>query len=198
MLSNKITNGASDITEENIIEEAAGVLSGKKIDITIIATGVLHDEGLSPEKGLRELNIESFRRVFDTNTFGPALAAKHFLTLIPKDKKSVFAVLSARVGSISDNHIGGWYAYRASKAALNMILRSASIEVGRRFKRACIIGLHPGTVDTNLSEPFQGNVKEGRLFTPEYAAECLLKVINGATPEKSGKIFDWDNKEIPY
>lgn len=193
-----ITNAKVDITDEGSVEDAANTLADIEIDIIIVATGILHGESLAPEKSLRDLDIENFRRVFDVNTFGPALVAKHFLPLIPKERKSVFATLSARVGSISDNHIGGWYAYRASKAALNMILRTTSIEVGRRFKQASIIGLHPGTVDTSLSEPFQSNVKEGKLFSPQFAAECLLKVINDATPEKSGKIFDWDNKEIPY
>jgi NAD(P)-dependent dehydrogenase (short-subunit alcohol dehydrogenase family) len=105
--------------------------------------------------------------------------------------------LSARVGSISDNRLGVWYAYRASKAALNMILKNAAIEMARRYKKASIIGLHPGTVDTTLSKPFQRQVQEGKLFTPEYSSVCLLKVINDFEPEQSGKVFAWDGKEVP-
>jgi NAD(P)-dependent dehydrogenase (short-subunit alcohol dehydrogenase family) len=115
-----------------------------------------------------------------------------------KDDKSVFACLSARVGSISDNGLGGWYAYRASKAALNMVLKNLSIEAQRRYKQMIILGLHPGTVNSSLSEPFQGNVSKEKLFTPLYSAEKLLSVIENATIKNSGDIIAWDGQRIKY
>ena len=187
-----------DICDEKAIEQAAASLKGQELNIIIVCTGFLYNDEIGPEKSLKDLDFAKFQKVFAVNTYGPALVAKHFLPLIPKNKKSVFSALSARVGSIGDNHIGGWYAYRSSKAALNMILRTASIEMQRRFKESCVIGLHPGTVETALSEPFRSNVKDEKLFSPSYAAECLLNVINNVSPEHSGKIFAWDGEEIPY
>lgn len=127
----------------------------------------------------------------------PALVAKHFLPLLARDRKSVFAALSARVGSISDNQLGGWHAYRASKAALNMLLRTFAIELARRNPRAVCVGLHPGTVDTGLSAPFQANVPEGKLFTPDFAAARLLEVVDRLKPDDSGHVFAWDGQLIP-
>ena len=126
------------------------------------------------------------------------MSAKYFAPLLRRDKKAVFAALSARVGSISDNRLGGWYAYRASKAGLNMILKTLSIEVQRRFKNQIIIGLHPGTVDTALSKPFQGNVPKGKLFTPAFSAEKLLSVIDGLSEKDSGFLFDWAGEKIEF
>ena len=137
------------------------------------------------------------QRSFAVNAIGPALAAKHFLPLLAEDRKSVFAALSARVGSISDNSLGGWHAYRASKAALNMILRNLAIELARRHDKAICVGLHPGTVDTGLSSPFQGSVPPGRLFSPAEAAGHLLKVVDGLSPADSGGHFAWDGRRIP-
>jgi NAD(P)-dependent dehydrogenase (short-subunit alcohol dehydrogenase family) len=132
------------------------------------------------------------------NTIGPALTMKYFASKLKKDRKSVIAALSARVGSISDNHLGGWYGYRASKAALNMIIRTASIEVARRNKQACVVGLHPGTVDTSLSKPFHDHVPEGKLFAPEYAASQLLNVLNNLTARDTGYVFAYDGQKIPF
>jgi NAD(P)-dependent dehydrogenase (short-subunit alcohol dehydrogenase family) len=193
----KIKNGIIDITDEqSVASAAAGIETG--LDLIILAAGFLHDEETLPEKSLRDIDINNFEKVFARNTFGPALVAKHFLPLILKERKSVFAALSARVGSIGDNHLGGWYAYRASKAALNMLLRCCAIETARRYKHAAIIGLHPGTVDTGLSKPFQGNVKPEKLFTPRQSAAYLLNVINTVTPEDSGAVFAWDGQRIEY
>jgi NAD(P)-dependent dehydrogenase (short-subunit alcohol dehydrogenase family) len=119
------------------------------------------------------------------------------MPLMNKDSKSVFAALSARVGSISDNNIGGWYGYRAAKAGLNQLLRTASIEHARRWPESVVIGLHPGTVDTDLSKPFQRNVADGKLFTAEYATEEMLKVISNVTAADTGKVFAYDGKEVP-
>ncbi len=124
------------------------------------------------------------------------LNAKHFLPLLHKDKRAVFAALSAKVGSIPDNHLGGWYAYRASKVALNMMIKNASIKMGRRYKQAVIGGLHPGTVDSNLSKPFQSHAKVGKIFTPDYAAEKLISVLEDLSPDDSGNCFGWGGQEI--
>lgn len=194
----KITSHGINITDEGSIQNAVQNLGDIKFDIIILASGMLHDETTMPEKSLRDINIDNFNKIFLVNTFAPALVAKYFLPLLPKDKKSVFTALSARVGSISDNGLGGWYAYRASKAALNMILKNAAIETARRYKQASIIGLHPGTVDTGLSKPFQGNVAEGKLFTADQSAAYMLNVINNVTPEDSGHTFAWDGQKIPF
>lgn len=197
--SEKVRTGFLDFSDEASIEAAAErAAQGAKLDLVIVASGMLHDEAIQPEKALRDFKAENFERLFLVNTIGPALVAKHFLKHIHKDQRSVFAALSARVGSIEDNVLGGWYAYRASKAALNMVLKTAAIEIKRRHKHAVIAALHPGTVATGLSEPFQGNVPEGKLFTPEYSSGCLLKVLDGLSPEDSGKLVAWDGEIIPY
>ena len=186
-----------DYSSEDSIAEAAELAAKEKyLDLVIVANGILHEETLIPEKSLRDLSAKKFHRVFEVNTITPALIAKYFLPKLNKEKLSVFSALSARVGSISDNQLGGWYAYRASKAALNMIIKNAAIEVGRRNKHAIIVGLHPGTVDSDLSKPFQGNVADGQLFTPEYSAEKLLAVLENLSVEQTGKCFAWDGKEI--
>ena len=197
--SPKVANLTFDFTNESSIEAAAEVLRETgPFDLCIIATGLLQGKGITPEKNMRAMSLEAFQQSFMINTFGPAVTAKYFLPLMRRDNKAVFAALSARVGSISDNRMGGWYAYRASKAALNMIIKTLSIELGRRFKETIIIGLHPGTVDTDLSKPFQRNVAEGKLFTPEYSASKLLAVIDQVTPDDTGLLFAWDGKPIPF
>lgn len=184
----------------NICDEASIKNAISKIDkplhLVIVATGLLHDEDTMPEKSLRNLNADNMRKLFDINTIGPALIAKNFIPLLPRTEKSVFAVLSARVGSISDNHLGGWYSYRTSKAALNMMIKNIAIETARKQKESAVIGLHPGTVDTKLSSPFQSNVKEGNLFSPDQSVKYLLDVINRADHSDTGKIFAWDGQEI--
>ena len=135
-------------------------------------------------------------RQFAINAIGPALVAKHFLPMMPKAGRNVFAVLSARVGSIGDNKLGGWYGYRAAKAALNQLIRTLAIEERRRNDRSIVVGLHPGTVDTALSKPFQANVRADQLFTAPRAAVQLLDVIDGLKAPDSGKLFDWEGKEV--
>ena len=185
-----------DITNEESVQSAATHIKNDPIDIIITATGILHAGERSPERSLRDINLENFEKTFLVNTHGPALVMKHFLPLLNREKKSVFASLSARVGSISDNNLGGWYAYRASKSALNMLTKTASIEVARRNKLASIITLHPGTVNTNLSKPFQANVPDNKLFTPEFSALSLLKVIDEIDVTQTGKCFDWQGEEV--
>lgn len=186
-----------DITDEATISAAAAALDG--IDLVIVATGLLHGaEGRAPEKSWRDLSAEQMIENFMVNTMGPALIAKHALPLLPRRERAVFAVLSARVGSIADNRLGGWYSYRASKAALNQMVKTLSIELARGRSEAICIGLHPGTVDTKLSRPFQSNVAPEKLFEAGLAARQLLSVINGLTPKDTGGVFAWDGQRIPY
>ena len=188
-----------DIENEESISEAAELCSKKgPFDKIIVCTGLLHSENIKPEKSLRDLNRESLLKILSVNTIGPTLIGKYFIPLLKKDAPSILSFLSARVGSISDNRIGGWYSYRASKAALNMIIRSLSIEVARNNKNAVIVGLHPGTVDSNLSEPFRGNVSDGKLFTPEYSVSKMVEVMNNLSPDDSGNCFAWDGKRIEF
>jgi len=186
------------LDEASIAAAAATVAKGPPPRLVIVATGVLHADGHGPEKALRDLDPAWLAQVYAVNAIGPALVAKHFLPLMPRGERTVFAALSARVGSISDNQLGGWYGYRASKAALNMLVRNLAIEERRRNSRAIVVALHPGTVDTALSRPFQGNVQPGRLFDAERAALQLLDVIEALKVPDSGKLFDFEGKEIPF
>lgn len=187
-----------DLTSEASIAAAADWLKEQHIQphMVFVATGLLHSDTKGPEKSMRELDADWMLENYQINAVGPALAAKHFLPLMPKDQIVKFAALSARVGSVSDNRLGGWYGYRAAKAALNMIIRNLSIEWTRKNKRSIIVALHPGTVDTELSKPFQSNVPPGKLFDSERAALQLLDVLDGLKPVDSGKIFAWDGEEI--
>ena len=191
---------AFDLTDEASIAAAATEIGGQgEVTLAIVATGILSDgPGFQPEKTFKAQDPAAYGRAFAINTTGPALIGKHFLPLLPRRERAVFAALSARVGSISDNRLGGWHAYRASKAALNMILRNFAIELGRTHPQAVIAALHPGTVATDLSAPFTG-LREGQsLFTPAEAAGYLLKVIDGLSPEDSGQAFAWDGQPIPF
>lgn len=183
-------------SEESIAAAAKIASTTNPIDMVIVANGILHDGEIMPEKSLRDVSAEKFHHLFAANTITPALIAKYFLPQLNRDGVSIFAALSARVGSITDNQLGGWYAYRASKAALNMIIKNAAIEISRHNKKAIIVGLHPGTVDSFLSKPFQGNVPAGKLFAPKDAVEKLLDVLETLTPEHTGKCFDWRGGEI--
>ena len=188
-----------DVSDESSIRNAAAIsASPNGFDLVIVATGMLHDgEDHMPEKSWRDIDPEMFARSFAINCTAPALVAKQFLPLMARNRRSVFAVLGARVGSISDNRLGGWYAYRASKAALSMVIRTLAIELQRSNPQALCIGLHPGTVDTRLSEPFQSRVPTDKLFTPEYAARRLLDVISEAEPTDSGSVLAWDGQTVP-
>ncbi|UWQ40872.1 SDR family NAD(P)-dependent oxidoreductase [Leisingera aquaemixtae] len=186
-----------DCLDEDSLQ-AAAEQAGKAgaVDLMILAGGILHQGDMMPEKSLRELSAEKLLALFTANTIAPALTAKHFLPLLPRDRRGVFAALSARVGSISDNHLGGWYSYRASKAALNMIIRNAAIEIRRRNPQAIAAGLHPGTVESGLSQPFLRNVAPEKRFSPQYAVSRMLDVIAALTPDDSGQCFAWDGSLI--
>lgn len=189
-----------DLLDEASIERAAGIVADP-IDIVFVATGLLHDTLTSgalvkPEKSWRAFDPQAAQLIYQINAIGPMLIAKHFLQKLAGDKKSAFAAISARVGSIGDNQIGGWYSYRSSKAALNQMIRTASIELQRKKPQALCVSLHPGTVDTALSKPFQGNVPHSKLFEPQVSALSMLNVLNGLSTEHSGQQFAFDGVKI--
>lgn len=190
---------AADILDEDSLARAAAHAASLGVPSRIlVATGQLHGPGLAPEKSMRSLDLAALTALFATNAGGPAMAAKHFLPLTPRDRPSVFAALSARVGSIGDNHLGGWYGYRASKAALNMLIHTLAIEHRRTRPLGLCVALHPGTVDTSLSAPFQGGVAPERLASPQRSAQNLLEVLDGLEPEDNGGFFAWDGTPIPW
>lgn len=186
-----------NLLDEASIEAAASNLSELgEIRLIIDATGFLHDEDQSPEKSLRELNAEKLMRAFALNAIGPSLIMKHLFPKLPREGKAVFATLSARVGSIGDNQLGGWYGYRASKAALNQLLRTASVEIRRRRPEVICVALHPGTVDTDLSSPFS---KDGlNVQSADDAASRLISVIDGLSTKHHGGFFDHMGKKIAW
>ncbi|MCK7612170.1 SDR family NAD(P)-dependent oxidoreductase [Roseibium sediminicola] len=192
------TDPALDLLNEDSIRACAehvAALSGE-LRLVFDATGALTLDGARPEKSWRDLSPDLLARSFAVNAIGPALLLKHFLPLLPKEGRCVFATLSARVGSISDNRLGGWYAYRASKAALNQLVRTAAVELARKRPEAVCVALHPGTVRTRLTEGFAKSGLE--VQEPDVAAERLLTVLDGLAPEQSGGFFDHLGKPVPW
>ena len=166
-----------------------------KIKIFINAIGFLHDNYYSPEKKLQDINPEYLKKCFEINTIPTALMIKYFCPIMIKEEKSIFASISAKVGSISDNYLGGWYSYRASKAALNQIIKTSSIEQKRLNKNLIMISVHPGTVNTKLSTPFIGKRK---VQTPSESAIKIINLLEKLTFEDSGLFFDYDKNIIPF
>lgn len=160
--------------------------------------GMLHDDALSPEKRLEDLDSEALARYFAVNTIIPALILKHLSTVIVSTEQPKVAFLSAQVGSIGDNALGGWYGYRASKAALNMLVKTASIELARRHRDVCVVALHPGTTRSALSEPFAARIPSHRLYAPETSAERLVGVLQGLGPDDNGGFFHWSGEPLPW
>jgi NAD(P)-dependent dehydrogenase (short-subunit alcohol dehydrogenase family) len=192
---------AMDIEDESSVRSAAELVAAHtpRLDLLINCAGLLHDaSGISPERRLDQLDPAALLRSFAVNAVGPALVVKHFRHLLQQSEHAVVANLSARVGSIGDNRLGGWYAYRAAKAAQNMLTRCMAIELGRGGRSVTLVSLHPGTVDTDLSRPFQRNVPEGKLFSTERAVSQLLTIIDGLGTQDSGRFFAWDGSEIPW
>ncbi|MEL6878028.1 MAG: SDR family NAD(P)-dependent oxidoreductase [Pseudomonadota bacterium] len=189
---------AFDLGDQKSIERAAAIMRDAPPQLVIVATGVLTlEDGTGPERTYKRLDPAAMAQVFALNTIGPAIIAKHMLPLLPREGRSVFAALSARVGSISDNGLGGWHSYRASKAALNMLIKNFALELGRTHSDSVVVGLHPGTVDSALSEPFQKGLPDGQLTSPPDAAAHLLGVIDSLKADQSGLVFDWKGEEIP-
>lgn len=191
----------SDIKKEVVANQ------GEKLDLLVNCAGMLHPSGKG-ETSLREVTQEDITSTFLTNTVGPLLMGKYFGPLLLKGNGSfgsqpaqfcgVLANISARVGSITDNKLGGWYSYRLSKSALNMATKTLSIELGRGRKKVVCVSLHPGTVDTELSRRYHKNVDPAKIFTPEYSVQCMLGIIDGLSTEDTGKFFAWDGQEIPF
>ena len=196
--SDRVKNLFLDIEDEESIKNCIKNLPENiKFDLIFVATGILHNNNdIFPEKSIKDINQSKLEKVLLVNTIGPTLVGKYFIPHLRKDSKSIFAFLSARVGSISDNKLGGWYSYRASKTALNQIIKNFSIEVRRSNPNAIFIGLQPGTVKSFLSKPFEKNVRPENLFTPEYSATKMLEVIDNLSIEDTGKVYAWDGEEI--
>lgn len=182
-----------DLTDPGSVTRVLGALDGP-FDLIFVATGILAPDGGSPEKSLDAIDGGAMAQVMAINAIGPALILKELPRLLPREGRSVAAVLTARVGSIGDNRMGGWYSYRASKAAANQIVHGAAIEIGRKHKEAIVVALHPGTVATPFTADYPGHKK----VTPETAADNLLTVLDGLTPDQSGAFFDYAGEEVPW
>ena len=178
--------------EEHLVNLGAGV------DVAIHAAGILHEGPLQPEKSLADCEAAGLARMFQVNSIAPLMVARAVLATQTRKRRFVFAALSAMVGSISDNRLGGWYGYRSSKAALNQLIKTLSIECRSRYPRGQILAIHPGTTDTDLSRPFQRSVKPGRLYSPEQSAARILEVIRNSPDDQSGSFLNWDGRKIPW
>ena len=191
-----------DVADEASIARAARSVASltDRLHLVLNCAGVLHGgpASLAPEKRLADVRPDALAASFAVNAFGPLLVAKHFEPLLAHRERAVFASISARVGSIGDNRLGGWYAYRGAKAAQNMFTRTLAIEWARSRRNVVCVALHPGTTDTDLSRPFQANVAPGKLFSPERTVRQLLDVIDQLTPAETGRFYAWDGSEIPW
>ena len=182
-----------DVTDEASVETQLNQIEGEH-DLVIVATGALSMDGKGPEKSLRSIDAGAMAAQYLLNAIGPLLVLKHAKKLLPRDRRAVFAVLSARVGSIGDNQFGGWYSYRASKAGLNQLMRTASIELKRTHRHLICVSLHPGTVATKFTEAYRTHPT----VPPDEAANNLLVVIDGLTEQDSGSFFDWAGKRVDW
>jgi len=191
-----------DVTDEAEIARAAETVAGMtdRLHLVLNCAGVLHGgaASLAPEKRLADVRPEALALSFAVNAFGPLLVAKHFERLLAHRERAVFASISARVGSIGDNRLGGWYAYRGAKAAQNMFTKTLAIEWSRSRRNVVCVALHPGTTDTDLSQPFQANVAPDKLFSPDRTVLQLLQVIDRLAPADTGRFYAWDGREIPW
>lgn len=189
-----------DVTADNTIAALAQRL-GQDLEVpnlVIHAAGILHEDTLQPEKSLRQCDRAALLRMFEVNSIGPLLVARSVIPRMARQGSGHYAVLSAMVGSIGDNRLGGWYGYRASKSAVNQFVRTLAIECRRTHPQLCISAIHPGTTDTGLSRPFQSNVSEGKLYSPAQSAQRILDVVKGGVPEVSGRFVNWDGNPIPW
>lgn len=195
---------ALDITEESQIVTVLGAIgqdlleSSGELSHVINCVGILHQGDLQPEKSLRQINSENLITYFQVNSIASILLAKHLTPLIKNSSRTIFATLSAKVGSITDNQLGGWYGYRASKTALNMFMKTISLEYRRTCKSTIVAVLHPGTTDTQLSTPFQRNVPPEKLFSIDRSVDQLYQVMESLKPEDSGDFFSWDGTRLPW
>jgi len=189
-----------DITQE---DQIAAVVEKIRAEVNALHTvvncvGVLHEGTMQPEKSLRQINADQLLHYFQVNSIGAVLLAKQVQPLLKHGDRAIFATISAKVGSIGDNHLGGWYGYRASKAALNMLMKTTAIEYKRTCPRAIVVTLHPGTTDTQLSQPFQRNVPPEKLFSVDRTVQQLLGVIDRLQESYSGEFFSWNGERLPW
>lgn len=189
-----------DVTDADSLQSFEAFLARQEggIDLAIHAAGILHGEGIEPEKSIESCSAPALEQLIRVNSIGPLMAARALLAAQPRKRAFSFAAVSAMVGSIGDNRLGGWYGYRASKAALNQFMRTLANECRHRFPNAVIVVAHPGTTDTDLSRPYQGNIEAGKLYTPEQTADRILRLASGLGTSDSGRFFNWDGTEIPW
>ena len=195
---NRSSNPRLDLLNEQTIAHSAQFIKDKNIPVCLVfdATGLLHDENNMPEKSYKNIDTMFMRKNFEINVIGPALIMKYFLPLLDKEEKSIFASISAKVGSISDNRYGGWYSYRASKAALNQMIKTASIEMKMKNQNAICLAIHPGTVESKLSKPFQKN--DLTIQSPQESASNIFKILTSSTSKDTGSFYNWDGKIIEW
>ena len=196
----RLTTLALDITQETQIAEALQTVKAETSELHYVVNcaGILHQDTMQPEKSLRHLNTDQLVQYFQINSIGAVLLAKHIQPFLKHRDRSIFATISAKVGSIGDNQLGGWYGYRASKAALNMFMKTTAIEFKRTCPSAIVVTLHPGTTDTRLSKPFQRGVPPEKLFSVDRTVKQLMTVIDGLTLNDSGEFFSWDGSRLPW
>lgn len=188
-----------DYNDETLAQWAADFSElPEQLNGVVSTVGMLHDDETFPEKQLSDLNEQNLLKLYRVNAVIPLLIAKHCQALLDKKQPSFFVQLSAKVGSIEDNRLGGWYSYRSSKAGLNMLLKTAAIEFKRTHKKLVVAAIHPGTTDTGLSEPFQKRIPKGKLYTKEESAERIVNVIKQLTIDDSGSLFHWDGERLPF
>ena len=195
---NRSSNPRLDLLNEETIAQSAQFIKDKDIPVSIVfdATGLLHDDNNMPEKTYKNIDQIFMRKNFEINVMGPALIMKYFLPLLDKEEKSIFASISAKVGSISDNRYGGWYSYRASKAALNQMIKTASIEMKMKNQNVICLAIHPGTVESKLSKPFQKN--DLTIQSPQESASNIFKILTSSTSKDTGSFYNWDGKIIDW
>ena len=206
-LQAKLTAGGKQCLLQNVDITDAASLSNlalklknhlQVLDLIVNTAGLLHAKDVTPEKMLEQISLAAMQQIFAVNAYGPILLAQALMPWLKARRRVVFASLSARVGSIADNRLGGWYSYRASKAAQNQLLKTLSIELARRNPESIVLALHPGTTDTDLSRPFQANVAQEKLFTPDFVAERLLQLMMQSTPADTGRFIAWDGQAIDW
>ena len=195
---NRSSNPRLDLLNEETIAQSAQCIKDQNIPVSLVfdATGLLHDDNNMPEKTYKNIDQIFMRKNFEINVMGPALIMKYFLPLLDKEEKSIFASISAKVGSISDNRYGGWYSYRASKAALNQMIKTASIEMKMKNQNAICLAIHPGTVESKLSKPFQKN--DLTIQSPQESASNIFKILTSSTSKDTGSFYNWDGKIIDW
>jgi NAD(P)-dependent dehydrogenase (short-subunit alcohol dehydrogenase family) len=195
---NRSSSPRLDLLNEETIAQSAQFIKDQNTPVSLVfdATGLLHDDNNMPEKTYKNIDQIFMRKNFEINVMGPALIMKYFLPLLDKEEKSIFASISAKVGSISDNRYGGWYSYRASKAALNQMIKTASIEMKMKNQKAICLAIHPGTVESKLSKPFQKN--DLTIQSPQESASNIFKILTSSTSKDTGSFYNWDGKIIDW